>query len=200
MVTQAEIRNGIDVAEVLEWIDIMRTTPEAAAVRLTTRHLWRSGYAVDGMVDHLEVGGESIVRTRVVRSDIPTELGGEDSGPAPGELLLFALGACITGTYAEQAALAGVVVDEIETTIVASADLRGAYNVSQVPVGLGAVTATIRVKSGADKSLHDDIARLAIQRSPVARSLNDRVPISVTTYTGLLPGRTSDLIVPMLPD
>lgn len=52
----------------------------------------------------IEQAGQVIRRSYEFRDDYPAELMGKDSGPAPMENLMAALGACVASTYASQAA------------------------------------------------------------------------------------------------
>jgi uncharacterized OsmC-like protein len=173
-------RNGFELDHLQAWIGAMRETPEAGKVGLRTQHHWAGASAVDGKAEALEAGGQTLPRRFTSRSDFPEEFGGANTGPVPGELLLMALGACVTSTFAEKAALQGVELAELEITLDASVDLRGCYEVARVRPGLSGVTMNIRVRCDAPDALLEELGRTAVRTSPVADSLAHGVPLQVS--------------------
>ena len=175
------LRNGIDIDQFLEMTDVIGTQPEAGTVIIRTRHCWDDGFAVDGSAKELENAGEVTARTFSFRTDWPPDAGGRDSGPAPGELVLAALGSCIVSSYVIQAAISGVEIDELELTLEARVDLRGQFELAPVRPGLAGVKATVEVRSEADDATLEALGRAAIRTSPVYDTLANGVPIELST-------------------
>ena len=73
--------------------NMLQEHPEAGKVTLRTGHEWDEKFAMDGHAQEIEQGGQVIRRSYSFRDDYPAELMGTNSGPAPGEHLMAALGA-----------------------------------------------------------------------------------------------------------
>jgi uncharacterized OsmC-like protein len=173
-------RNGFDLAAQRELLEVMQSNPAAARVTLQTRHRWAGAGAIDGLAQTMDVGGECLPRRFTLRSDRPEVFGGRDTGPTPGELLLMALGACVASTYAEGAALQGVEIAELDAVVDASVDLRGAYGIDGVRVGLSSARIRLQVRSQAGEAVLEALGQAALRSSPVAASLTPSVPIEVS--------------------
>lgn len=88
-------RNGIAIEEVQGHAEALAAHPGAGAVTVRTRHRWGGGYNLACQAEELTLAGEPSPRTHTIRIAMPTELGGDDAGPVPGEALLAALGGCV---------------------------------------------------------------------------------------------------------
>jgi hypothetical protein len=109
------IRNDVEVEQVLGFVDLIRENPCSGIVTARTRHRWDGGVAVAWSAEEFTVAGEVLLRARdhTARLDMPAELGGRDSGPAPGEMILAGLGASISQVFLEKAALDGIEVQRL---------------------------------------------------------------------------------------
>jgi uncharacterized OsmC-like protein len=166
-------KKAIDTRALEQWIGAMKSEPQAGSVEFRTRHRWAGGNAVDGEVEQLRLAGEAFPRRFTFRSDIPEALGGADSGPVPGELIVAALGACVVATFAEKAALEGVAVRSIELVIETEADLRGSYGVAPVRVGLSELRLKLIVDADAETDVVEALGHHALRASPVADTLTN---------------------------
>jgi uncharacterized OsmC-like protein len=179
MTTTTTSRNGLDPAVLQDAVHELRDHPEAAAVTMRTHHRWDNGYAVDGATDEIEAAGEVIARTFTFRTDWPPDLGGQDTGPSPGEALLGALGGCVALAYISNATARMVDIEELEVRIEASVDLRGAFQLDAVRAGLAAAVVTMRVRSSADDAVLEELGRAVTRTSAVYDSLTNPVPIQL---------------------
>jgi uncharacterized OsmC-like protein len=173
-------RNGLPLELLDEVTDAIRGHPSAARVAIRTRHRWDGGLAVDGRAHELESDGEVTARTFSFRTDWPVEVGGQDSGPSPGEVLLAALGGCVGMTYILNATAQGVDIGELEIAIEAGWDVRGAFALDGVHPGLAAVSVSVSVRSDADPDVLDRIGELTTRTSAVFNSLAHPVPMELS--------------------
>ena len=109
-ITQENHVNGVDTATLFATIDAVRDQPELAKFQFRTVHDWVSGTHSEGRFPGFHGAGQehTHVHPTVVRADHPAVLVGNDNGPTPAELLLNALGACLTAGIGNIAAARGI--------------------------------------------------------------------------------------------
>ena len=73
--------------------------------------------------------------------DEPPELGGQDKGANPVELVLVALGSCQEIMYAAMASMMGIKLDEVKVNLKGSLDLKGLFGMDPaIPPGYQKIT------------------------------------------------------------
>ncbi len=174
---RAATPNGFDLEELQGAANMLQERPEAGRVAFRSRHEWDEKFAVDGHAEEIEQAGQVIRRSYSFRDDYPAELMGTNSGPAPTENLMAALGACVASTYASQAAVRGIGIEELTVDLEAELDLRGMFKLAPVRPGLSGIKAKVRVKSDADEEVLRELAELTAQASPIYDSMSNPVPI-----------------------
>lgn len=87
--------------------------------------------------------------------DEPPELGGQDKGANPVELLLVSLGSCQEIMYAAMAAMMGIKLDEVKVNLKGSLDLKGLFGMDPtIPPGYQKITyETILTSSAPEEDL-----------------------------------------------
>ena len=87
--------------------------------------------------------------------DEPPELGGQDKGANPVELLLVALGSCQEIMYAAMASMMGIKLDECKVNLKGSLDLKGLFGMDPaIPPGYQKITyETILTSSAPEEEL-----------------------------------------------
>ena len=111
--------NGVDVPTLFATIDAVREQRELATFRFETRTTWQSGTHSRTSVRSFFGAGADHEHQRefILDADHPAVLVGTDQGPLPVELLLAALGACLTGGIGNIASARGVKLHEVECSI-----------------------------------------------------------------------------------
>ena len=113
--------------------------------------------------------------------DEPEQIGGNNTGPTPVELVLAALGTCQEIVYATYARVLGIPLDGVAVSAEGRLDLRGFFGVAEEPAGFKDVTYTVAIDSPASQ---EEISRLVAAvnaHCPVLDILQQ--PVSVTgTY------------------
>lgn len=171
------IRNGIAVDQLITYIEVMRANPQAGTLAGRSSHHWDGGYTVSWRADELSVAGQPIARDHRLSIDLPKELGGDGSGPTPGEILCAALGACIAQQFVEHAALRGVDVAGLDVDCTASGDLRGMYELADARPGFSGISISLRVHADAEGAVLDELLQAAVRTSPIADSVANPVPV-----------------------
>jgi putative redox protein len=175
---QRSHRNGLDLDLLDEVVDAIRNDPREAAVTIRTRHRWDDGLAVDGSAREFTAVGDT-GSAFTFRTDWPPEGGGQDTGPAPGELVLGALGGCVAMTYVTKASMRGIEIQELEVSIEGSVDLRGFFEVEPVRPGPAGVSVTVRVRSSAANGELEELGRIVTRTSGVFDALANPLPINL---------------------
>ncbi len=178
--------NGWDLDGMQAAIDGIADNPEAGALTWRSRVTWDAGFGLDVRTESIEQLGERMPRAFTVRSDHPPELLGSNTGPTAIEIVVAALGACITGTYAAQATARGVALHGLEVDLTTMIDLNGFFGIDeQVRPGLQGVTATFRVQADADDETLAEIAEAVTRLSPVHDTLVHPVDVSALRRAGV---------------
>jgi uncharacterized OsmC-like protein len=156
--------NGLDVATLEGIAGELMTSPEKARASFATRTCWTGGVTTRSTVEHWTLGGERLERDFEIRSDEPPELLGGGEAPNPQELLLSAVAACMTVTYAVTAATMGIAIDDLEIEMAGALDLRGPMGlVDDLRRGFPDVDCKVHIRADASPSdlaaLHDQVLR-----------------------------------------
>jgi uncharacterized OsmC-like protein len=96
------------------------------------------------------------------------------------EYLLHALASCLTGTLVYHAAVQGIVIEEVDSSLVGDMDVQGLFGLDEhVRKGFSKVTVNMRVKSEANTA---DLTKLALY-SPVYEMISKALPVEFTLTT-----------------
>ena len=179
------MQNGVDLERVDALVEAIRKDAVKGKRTLSCITSWNGG-----------AHSTTIVRNFVIPADEPVALGGTDRGASPMELVLTAFAACTAIAIAYSAAQDGVEVDSIEIDVEGDLDLGGFFEVrlsegqelekpsgfdsrrAEGP-GLAEIRLTVRVDADAPWEKVEELVNHAYRRSPVAASLEARVPIRV---------------------
>lgn len=131
--------------------------PESGRERLTTVTRWTAG---------------AMARTQArqfrVETDEPQALGGTDQAADPLELLMAALGSCLTIGWVKQCQRRGVTLRRVAVTVEAGYDLRGYLDLdADVRPGLQGLHYTVEVDCDADAETLAAIKSAAERTSPL---------------------------------
>jgi uncharacterized OsmC-like protein len=112
--------------------------------------------------------------------DEPEQIGGNNTGPTPVELVLAALGTCQEIVYATYARVLGIPLNGVEVSAEGRLDLRGFFGVAEEPAGFKDVSYVVAIDSPASQ---EEIARLVAAvnaHCPVLDILQQPVSVSGT--------------------
>lgn len=120
--------------------------------------------------------------------DEPPELGGENTGPNPVELILVALATCQEIVYAAYAAVLGIPLEAVEVTAKGYLDSRGLFGLSDsVPAGYQKITFETALKSPADLEAIRKLVASVEAHCPVLDTLIRSIEVAGTvTVNGTL--------------
>jgi uncharacterized OsmC-like protein len=126
------IVNGVNVDEVVALVDAVQASPELANSRFRLTNKWISGGYNQSRISSFYAGGEDHehIQEFVLAADEPMVLAGHDQGANPVEQLLSALAACLTTTLVYHAAVRGIEIRSLESSVEGDIDLRGFLGLS----------------------------------------------------------------------
>ncbi|RXE55623.1 osmotically inducible protein OsmC [Methanoculleus taiwanensis] len=153
-------------------VNALRKNPGEGLLTLSGVTDWNEGAHSTGLF-----------RNFVIAADETEDVGGTNRGPNPPELVLAALGACITVGIAYSAAEDGVELRSIELDVEGDIDLKGFFKRdlnADVRPGFQAIRVTVWVDADAPPGKVAEIVRRGgEERSPVTDMLVNPVPVTV---------------------
>jgi uncharacterized OsmC-like protein len=169
MAVQTQL-NGLDLGALQTIVAGWQSDPTKRKTVWRTRVEWHDGF-----------GNTFQSRSHApVRVDEPTSLGGGDSAPNPAEMLLGALGTCLSIGYALNAAARGIELQHLALDLEGDIDL-GVFGglVEDGNPGYSDIRVRVQVQSEASaealQALHEHVVRTSPILSTVAR------PVHVTS-------------------
>jgi uncharacterized OsmC-like protein len=171
------IANGIDVDTLMGTVNAIQADPGLGACRFRARNTWLHGAHNRSTVTDFHGARQDIAHRQsfTMDADEPAILAGNDHGANPVEHLLHALAACLTTSMVAHAAVRGIRIEELESTLEGDIDLNGFLGLSaSVPKGYTAIRASFHVKAAPQ-----DLPRLRelAQFSPVFNTLMQGTPV-----------------------
>ena len=139
MTTQNQIQvsnntiNGVDVDHLMNLIGGIEDDNERAKFQFRLSNQWIDGglnrsrikeYFADGCED------ESRIEPFIVDTDEPAVSAGGDSAPNPMEFILHALASCLTSTMVYHAAVQGIGIKSVKSSLTGDMDVRGMLGLS----------------------------------------------------------------------
>jgi uncharacterized OsmC-like protein len=174
------IVNGIDIDTLMGTVDAIQSDPGLGACRFRARNTWLHGAHNRSTVTDFHGARQDIAhrQTFTMDADEPAILAGNDHGANPVEHLLHALASCLTTSMVAHAAVRGIRIEELESTLEGDIDLNGFLGLSaSVPKGYTAIRASFRVKAAPH-----DLSRIRelAEFSPVYNTLIGGTPVALS--------------------
>jgi len=179
MITTANSKNGVNVDQLVQTIEAVQQNPDLAKFEFRTKNNWiTGGHCVSSAKSFYGVGGEDSTRqeTFTMEADHPNVLLGEDKAATPAEIVLHALGSCLTGAMVYHAAAQGIEISSAESKLSGDADLHGFLGLDpEVRKGFNGITVKLKVKSDATAEQLKELAKF----SPVFDMLTNPTPVAI---------------------
>lgn len=179
MITTANIKNGVNVDQLVGTINAVQENPELAKFEFRAKNNWiDGGHCVTSIQDFYGVGQEHPARKDnfTMEADHVEVLLGQDKAPNPAEIVLHALGSCLTGAMAYHAAANGIEIEGVESTLKGGVDLHGFLGLDpEVRKGYQGITVKFKVKSDAS----EEQLRALSQFSPVFDMITNPTPVTI---------------------
>lgn len=179
MITTANIKNGVNVDQLVETIGAVQQNPELAKFEFRTKNNWiEGGHCVSSVKSFYGVGAEDTSReeTFTMECDHPNVLLGNDKAATPAEVVLHALGSCLTGAMVYHAAANGIEIEGAESSLDGGMDLHGFLGLDpEVRKGFDGIKVRLKVKSDATVEQLENLAKF----SPVFDIITNPTPVSI---------------------
>ena len=147
--------------------------PAAGVASFTTVTTWQHGKRA-----------RTTARSFVVHSDEPAALGGTDTALDPMELVLAAVGTCVTAGWVTEAVQRGVQYRSLQVAVTGSYDLRGYLGLdAAIRPGFQSIRYEVRVDSDAPIETLEQIQTAVEAASPMFDNVKHATPLSGSIRT-----------------
>ena len=166
----AERRSAMDLSAYNDTRAAVAADPAVGVASFTTVTTWEEGKRT-----------RTTARSFVVHSDEPTALGGGDTALDPMELVLAAVGTCVTAGWVTEAVQRGVEYRNLEVAVTGTYDLRGYLRLDRtVRPGFQSIEYAVRVDTDAPAAVLEEI-RVAVEAtSPMFDNVRHATPVTGT--------------------
>jgi len=179
MITTANIKNGVNVDQLVETIGAVQSNPELAKFQFRSKNDWiNGGHCVSSIKGFYGVGAEDKSRqeTFTMECSHPEVLLGKDEAATAPEVVLHALGSCLTGAMVYHAAANGINIESATSTLEGGVDLHGFLGLdAEVRKGFDGINFKLKVKSDATAEQLENLAKF----SPVFDMITNPTPVSI---------------------
>tara|TARA_Y100000746_G_C15398045_1_gene405167 strand:- start:62 stop:586 length:525 start_codon:yes stop_codon:yes gene_type:complete len=114
-----------------------------------------------------------------LNADFPPFLGGEGRAPSALAYCFYGAMSCYGSTFATQAAMAGIALDEMKISLRLSVDFRGALGIGSFPP-LSGFQFDVKVKSSASNDKVQMVKKLTDERCPAIWAMKNPVPFATS--------------------
>ena len=178
-----EPRNGVDTPTLLATINAVDEQRELAKFQFRATNRWQLGTHSRTTIQSFSGAGAVHEHSKdfVFDADHPTVLVGRDQAPTPVEFLLHGLLSCLTAGIGNIAAVRGVTLYEVESTIEGDMDMQGILGLSdEVRNGYQSLRVNFRIKGDAPAEVLEKIVEQSRKRSAAYDVITNGVPVSIT--------------------
>jgi uncharacterized OsmC-like protein len=183
--TSNPVDNGVNSAALLDARNALSQAPEAAEFTWRSTTNWLNGTYSRSTIEGFSGLGQDHVHTTpfTIEADHPTVFASEDRGATPVEIVLSALGSCLTAGVAAVAQNRGIQLRSVTATVQGTMNILGILGADpDTRNGFSDVQVRFEVDADADA---DEIAALVAQsqkRSAVFDIMTN--PTNVTVHVG----------------
>nr|WP_238717528.1 OsmC family protein [Natronorubrum halophilum] len=169
--------NGVDVVQLGQAVDTITDEPAVGQFTFRAETKWTDALQCVTSIDDFDQGGERIhTREFAIEGDEPEQILGERTAPNAVELLLAALGSCLSVGYAANAAAMDIELEELRFELEGDIDLRGFLGISKdVRAGYNSVTCTVHIDADASPEALAELRDRVETTSPVMDTITNAV-------------------------
>lgn len=167
--TEQRVVNGVDVTALEGAVEGISADPDAGMFTFRAETEWQDALKSVTTIDEFDQAGETIhTREFTLLGDEPEQILGERTGPNAVEVVLGALGSCLSVGYAANAAAMGIELDGVRFEMEGDVDLRGFLGISEsVRPGFESITCTVYIDADASDEELDALQERVETTSPL---------------------------------
>jgi uncharacterized OsmC-like protein len=162
--------NGVNTQALLDAREALSGMPEAAKFNWRATTTWERGtHSKTDVKGFFGLGAEQSHKTSFsFDADHPEVFASEDNGATPAELLLAALGSCLTAGVAAVAQHRGIQLRSVQAKLEAGMDIQGILGIdSDVRNGFDGIKITYEIDADASKEDIEALVAQSAKRSAV---------------------------------
>jgi uncharacterized OsmC-like protein len=157
--------NGIDLKKVEELRELVRRDDSAAHPRYTANVRWLGGLRTE----------ITLAENRQLHADEPLNCAGENTAVSPEDLLLSAVGSCLTVAWISVLSARGISVKALDIELSGTVNFRGAYGVDDSPPGFEHLNIVVYLDTDASaevvNGLRDKVAAISVIPDTILRAV-----------------------------
>lgn len=175
--------NGVDTDALLNTINAIKGDSAIADFKFRATNKW-----IDGALNRSQIKGfygakqDDISRSEafVFDNDEPPVLLGENRGANPVEFLLHGLAGCLTTTLVYHAAVRGIKLNSVKSTLEGDIDIHGLLAMDEkIRPGYQQIRVSFDIDSPASREQLEELVKFAKRHSPVCDSVSNPVNVVV---------------------
>lgn len=174
----SNVVNGIDLDVLKSTVQAISNEPALGKCHFRATNTWIDGSRNASTIGNFYGAGQENAHKQafVFHADEPPVLAGNDDGANPVEFLLHALAACITTSMVAHAAVRGIDIQSLESTLEGDIDLNGFLGINPfVPKGYTDIRVKFRVTGDADVETLKELAEF----SPVYKTITQGANVDI---------------------
>ena len=165
----SQLKNGVDVEALNATLSAIKLDPAKAKFKFRSMTHWLGG-----------ARSRTEIKDFVLESDEPIPLLGSNIAPNAVEMVLAALGSCLSVGFAYSAAGMGINLQSLELNIEGDLDVHGFLGLSkEIRPGYKNIRVAIRLKSDASGEKIKELFDHVIETSPVTDIIRNPVPVDI---------------------
>lgn len=176
-------RNGLDLEQMMQTVEAIKTKPEIAQFRFRARNRWINGGENRSTIrDFYGACAEDQSRdcSFEFTNGEPPVLLGNNEGANPVEFLLHALAGCVTTTTVLHAAARGITIKSLSTELEGDIDLHGLLGLDEsVAPGYREIRINMHIEADCSDDELADLLQFAQGHSPVCNTVCRPVPVVI---------------------
>ena len=171
--------NGVDVDQLEGAVEAISADPEVGQFVFRAETEWTDALKCVTTIDEFDQAGETITtREFTIEGDEPEQILGERTAPNAVELLLAALGSCLSVGYAANAAAMGIELHDLRFELEGDIDLRGFLGISEdVRPGYNTVTCTVYIDADASEEELAELRERVESTSPLMDVITNAISL-----------------------
>lgn len=179
------ITNGVDVEQLGQAVEAITDDSAIGQFQFRAETEWTDSLQCVTTIDDFDQAGERIhTQEFTIEGDEPEQILGKRTAPNAVELLLAALGSCLSVGYAANAAAMGIDLDELRFELEGDVDLRGFLGISEdVRAGYNTVTCIAYIDADASEEELAELRHRVETTSPLMDTITNAVPLETAVIS-----------------